>query len=96
VIARFDQMSTPFQAIVWGRVLPLDTFDQAKILAYWQQWGERTNPEQQCAAPVPSAEPSTSAAPGESTAPSASPAPSATPVPSPAESSSAAPSPSAS
>ena len=56
VIARFDQMSTPFQAIVWGRVLQLDTFDQAKILAFWEQWGERTNPEKQCA--VPSASPS--------------------------------------
>ena len=55
VIARFDQMSTPFQAIVWGRVLPLETFDQAKILAFWQQWGEKTNPEPQCAAPSPSA-----------------------------------------
>ena len=54
VIARFDQMSTPFQAIVWGRVLTLDSFDQAKILAFWQQWGEKTNPEPQCAAPSPS------------------------------------------
>ena len=31
VVARFDQMSTPFQAIVWGRVLPLETFDQAQV-----------------------------------------------------------------
>jgi hypothetical protein len=100
VIARFDQMSSPFQAIVWGRVLPLDTFDQAKILAYWQQWGERTNPEQQCAAPSPSAEPSTSAAPSASAsaAPSATATPSPSPAPSaaPTESTSAAPSPSAS
>ena len=44
VIARFDQMSSPFQAIVWGRVLPLDTFDQAKILAFWNQWGEQDEP----------------------------------------------------
>ena len=50
VIARFDQMSTPFQAIVWGRVLTLDTLDQAKIIAFYQQWGEQTNPEKQCAA----------------------------------------------
>ena len=96
VIARFDQMSSPFQAIVWGRVLPLDTFDQAKILAYWQQWGERTNPEQQCAAPSPSAEPSTSATPSDSAAPSASPAPSESAAPSAAPSTSAEPSPSAS
>ena len=71
VIARFDQMSTPFQAIVWGRVLMLDAFDQAKILAFWEQWGERTNPEKQCAAPSagPSATPSGPATPA-SVAPS--------------------------
>jgi hypothetical protein len=79
VIARFDQMSSPFQAIVWGRVLLLDTLDQAKILAFYQQWGERTNPEKQCAAP--SASPDVSAAPAASasTEPSASPAPTAVP-----------------
>ena len=58
VIARFDQMSSPFQALVWGRVLLLDTFDQAKILAFWEQWGERTHPEKKCAVPSPSAAPS--------------------------------------
>ena len=90
VIARFDQMSTPFQAIVWGRVLPLDTFDQAKILAFWQQWGEKTNPEPQCAAPSPSG----SAAPSGSPVASGSVAPSATPLATPVPSSSVAPSPS--
>ena len=62
VIARFDQMSSPFQALVWGRVLLLDSFDQARILAFWEQWGERTNPEPQCAKPTPLA----SAAPSPS------------------------------
>ena len=81
VIARFDRMSSPFQAIVWGRVLLLDTFDQQKILAFWNQWGERTNPEKQCAVPSPSAAPSTS--PSLSAAPSTSPAPSASAAPSP-------------
>ena len=81
VIARFDQMSTPFQALVWGRVLPLETLDQAQILAYWQQWGERTNPEAQCAPPSARPAPSTSAAPAPST--SAAPVPSAAPSPSP-------------
>ena len=38
-------MSSPYQAILWGRVLPLETFDEARILAFWQQWGGRTNPE---------------------------------------------------
>ncbi len=84
VIARFDQMSTPFQAIVWGRVLFLDTFDQAKILAFWEQWGEKTNPEPQCPKPSPSAStaPSGSAGSG-SAAPSATPVPSASAVASP-------------
>ena len=56
VIARFDQMATPYAAIVWDRVLPLQTLDTSQILAFWQQWGERTNPEPQCA--TPSAAPS--------------------------------------
>ncbi len=66
VIARFDQMSSPFQALVWGRVLLLDTFDQAKILAFWEQWGERTNPESQCARPSATPAGSESAAPSPS------------------------------
>ena len=72
-------MSSPFQAIVWGRVLLLDTLDQAKILAFYQQWGERTNPEKQCA--PASASPDVSAAPAASasTTPSATAAPTAAP-----------------
>jgi Protein of unknown function (DUF3105) len=94
VIARFDQMSSPFQAIVWGRVLPLQTFDQAQIMAFWNQWGERTNPEQQCA--VPSSSPSVTTEPASSASPSPSTAPSETPtaLPSTGPSASAAPSPS--
>jgi hypothetical protein len=90
VVARFDQMSTPFQAILWGRVLPLETFDQAQILAFWNQWGERTNPEDQCPSiprttPAPTAAPSGSAAPSVSVPPSSAPtaAPSVSAVPSP-------------
>jgi len=45
VIARFDQMAAPFEAIIWDRVLPLQTFDQAQILTFFNQSGERTNPE---------------------------------------------------
>lgn len=75
IMARFDQMSTPFQAIVWGRVLPLDSLDQAKIIAFWEQWGERTNPEPQC--PKPTATPT-----GPATPASVSPAPSVAPSPS--------------
>jgi hypothetical protein len=54
VIARFDEMTTPYAALVWGRVLPLAEMDTTQILDFWQVWGERTNPEAQCAAPSPS------------------------------------------
>ena len=86
VIARFDEMATPFAALVWGRVLPLATLDQQAILDFYSAWGEKTNPEQQCAAP--------SASPSGSVTPSASPATSAAPSGSvgPSESASAAPS----
>jgi len=77
VIARFDQMSSSFQVIVWGRVLFLDTWDPAQALAFWAQWGERTNPEKQCAPPSASPSPAPSGTP----APSATPAPTATPAP---------------
>ena len=93
IIAPFDKMSSPFQAILWGRVLPLDTFDEAKITAFWQQWGGRTNPEKNAGCPTPNQEPTVSSAPSESAAPSAAP----TPAPSaaaPAAPSAAAPSPS--
>jgi Protein of unknown function (DUF3105) len=71
VIARFDQMAWPFAALVWDRVLPLETLDQAAILDFYARYAERTNPEKLCeASPSPSAEPS----PSGSTAPSASPA----------------------
>ena len=63
VIARFDQMATPYAALVWDRVLPLQTLDSAQVVAFWQQWGERTNPEPQCA---PSPSPSPSPSPGPS------------------------------
>ena len=89
VIAPFDQMSSDFQAIVWGRVLPLDTFDEAKIKAFWEQWGGRTNLEKTCPTPNQSTAPAVSTAP--STEPATSTEPSAAPSPAP---SAAAPSPS--
>jgi hypothetical protein len=89
VIARFDDMATPFEAIIWDRVLPLQTFDQAQILAFFNQSGERTNPEDQCPSiprtPVTqSALPDASGSPATSTAPSAAPStgPSASAAPS--------------
>ncbi len=79
IIARFDQMSSPFQAILWGRVLPLQTFDQAQITAYWNQWGGRTNLEPLC--PTPNGSGSPSASPGASGSPDGSTAPTDTPGP---------------
>jgi hypothetical protein len=70
VFARFDEMATPYAALVWGRVLPLDALDTAQILEFWSVWGERSNPEQQCERP--SASPDTSAPPAASAEPSAS------------------------
>ena len=68
VVTRFDQMNTPYTAIVWGRILPLDSLDTATILRFYAEVGERTNPEPQCATP--------SASPAASPAASASPSPS--------------------
>jgi hypothetical protein len=95
VIASFDKMSSPFQAILWGRVLPLETFDEARVTAFWQQWGGRTNPEKGgCPTPNQSTEPTVTTAP--STAPNTSaapsPAPSAAPTPAPSAAAPAGPS----
>lgn len=96
VFARFDEMATPFTALVWGRELPLQTLDETAILQLDSIYGERTNPEKLCnPSPSPSAPgsaaPSTSPSAAPSTSPSASPsaAPSASPSNSPAPSPSA-------
>ena len=72
VFARFDDMDTPYAALVWGRVLPLDSLDEEAILALDQTYGERTNPEAFCERPTgsPSAEPSGSAPASQSPSPS--------------------------
>ncbi len=90
VIARFDQMAWPFAALVWDRILPLDTLDQATILDFYARYGEQTNPEKLCASPSPSADPS----PNGSAAPSAEPttSPSGSPSASPSAAPSASPS----
>lgn len=104
VAARFDDMKTRFAALLWDRVLLLDTFDPAQILSFYQQFGDTTEPEPQvqCQAvsPSPSVEPSASPSPGSSASPagSGSPAPSgsASPAPSSSPGGSASPAPSAS
>jgi Protein of unknown function (DUF3105) len=74
VFARFDEMATPFAAVLWGRVLPLQSLDTAAILEFDRVFGERTNPEDFCpdkrVSPAPSAP--SSAHPAASASPSAS------------------------
>jgi Protein of unknown function (DUF3105) len=74
LMARFDQMAWPYAALVWDRVLPMQTLDQAAVLDFYARFGERSNPEKRCQ-PSPSPEPSTSpdASAGPSAAPSAAP-----------------------
>ncbi|HEX8024676.1 MAG TPA: hypothetical protein VF484_00580, partial [Candidatus Limnocylindrales bacterium] len=83
VITRFDDMAFPYAALVWDLVLPMDHWDAAAVLAFYQQRGERTNPEPQCAAPTDTPGPSQSAAPttAPTTAPSAAPSTGASPTP---------------
>ena len=92
VFVKFDEMTWPFAALVWGRVLPLDEFDPEAILEFDKTFGERTNPEDLCpdkrVSPSPGASASGSIAP--STSPSA--APSASESAAPSASESAAPS----
>jgi hypothetical protein len=85
VIARFEDMPTRFAALVWDRVLYLDTLDTQEVYGFFTRYAERVAddgtwiapPEPQCQAPSPgtSAAPGTSSAPspGTSSAPAASP-----------------------
>ncbi len=74
LFARFDEMATPYAALVWDRVLPLETLDTAQILQFHSSFAEVSNPEKQCASPTPV--PSPSASGSEAASPSASPSPS--------------------
>ena len=93
VFVRFDDMKWPMAALVWNRVLPLQTLDTGAILEFDKTFGEKTNPEKLCspsASPsvAPSGSPSTSASPSSSAPASAAPsaAPSASPAASPSAS----------
>lgn len=84
VIARFDDMAYPYAALVWDQILPLQALDTQQILAFFDQQGERTAPEHECASPSaePSTAPSSTAAPTTSpTQAPVSPAPSSSPAP---------------
>jgi len=83
VVARFDDMKTKYAALVWDRLLMLDTLDTDQFLAFFASEGERSNPEKQCAAPSSSAEPSAQPSSQTSAGPSLSAGPSGSPVASP-------------
>ena len=81
VITRFDQMAYPIVAMLWGQLLPLETWDPNLVLAFFNQQAERTNPEQACprptatpgpSTPAPSASASSGASPGAPASPAAS------------------------
>jgi Protein of unknown function (DUF3105) len=80
VVARFEQMPTRYAALVWDRVLYLDTLDVQKVYDFFTMYGERvaddgtwlSPPEPQCAAPTPTPSPTASASAQPSPSPSAS------------------------
>lgn len=80
VVTRFDQMPTPYAAVVWGRVLFLDTLDVGQITTFYAQSADR-GPEPWCQQAMPGSGPSPgpSASPAVPEAPSTSPAPTAAP-----------------
>jgi len=82
VVTRFDQMPTPYAAVVWGRAFFLNTLDMAQLTTFYAQSADRA-PEPQCA----QAQPGYTPPPGPAASPAASASP-ATPVVSPAPSSS--------
>ncbi|HVA86598.1 MAG TPA: DUF3105 domain-containing protein [Candidatus Saccharimonadales bacterium] len=76
VVTRFDTMKAPFAAVVWDHVLFQQKLDVNQILAFYNQYGDRSNPEDlYCnpnASPSPSAGASGSAgatAPGPTSPP---------------------------
>ena len=96
VIAKFDQMSTAFAAVVWDRVLFQNELNTGEMLDFFARYGERNNPEKQCQPPTatPSVTFDASAAPDASG--SISPGTIGSPSPAPSPSTGASPAPSAS
>ncbi len=93
VIARFDDMASPYAAVVWDAVLPLETLDEGAIFDFYAERGERYNPEPQCNDPTPTPGPVTPTvapsagppgSPGASPAGSSGASPAASPAAAPA------------
>lgn len=81
VVTRFEQLPHAFAAIVWDRVMYMDTWNPQQALDFYAQYGETVNPEPQCprATPAASASPAPSASPAASEPPAASAPASASP-----------------
>jgi hypothetical protein len=76
VVTRFDQMPTPYAAVVWGRVLFLNTLDMTQISTFYAQSADR-GPEPWCQQAMPGSAPSPGAATSPAASPVASPSPAA-------------------
>jgi len=76
VVTRFDQLPTPYAAVVWGRVFFLNSLDVGAVTTFYAQSADRA-PEPQCQQAVPGSTPN----PGAAASPAVSVAPSASPVP---------------
>lgn len=74
---RFDDMSTRYAAIVWDKVLLLDTLDTDALLRFYLEESDRAAPEPKCQRPPPT--PAPTAAPSPTAAPTTSPAVSPSP-----------------
>jgi len=98
VIARFDEMASPYAALVWDVILPLETLDETMLFEFYARQAEQFNPEPRCPDPTPTPGPTPTAGPPTASPGASQPAsPAVSPVASPAAStpaSSAAPSPS--
>lgn len=68
VVARFDEMAWPYAVLLWGQVMPMDTFDAQLARDFFAQQGERTNPELLCAKPTPTPAPTGTPAPTDTPA----------------------------
>lgn len=86
VFVRFDDMATPYMAVVWDVVLPMDTLDEDLLFKFYAGQAERFNPEK-CVAPTPTPGPVPTAGPTGTVAPTAgatgSAAPASTTAPTP-------------
>lgn len=86
VFVRFDDMVTPYAAVVWDVVLPMEALDEDLLFKFYAGQAERFNPEK-CVPPTQTPGPTPTAGPTGTVAPTAaatgSAAPAATTAPSP-------------